>query len=893
LLLENPLEEYQDNKNLSANGTQKGTVWQVFLIEDYSGYSYLNNFFVTSEQTNSVKVVEGRFVKGGTLLSGYKEIEIPKSKLLLWKDCLVEKDVVVDEYRADFPKKAMVINRLIGTNVEQNPGYYKAPNTEDRFRIGLPKEFTVLFVYKVQNNCMLLGTKPRVEDPQNAISMIKGWAPFSQLTPWNHHLALEFNWEKADVRKGNQTPIMLYDNAVSAPNFCSNKNFQPASAVGRTVFREQTFHTQRVQGFYTRTPVLTQGIELSNRTPEIGFIGEIKLQSIPGMENCIDQIDPPLNALDEIRIKTQINVKKSSRINILFVVDGTKSMERYSSSIQMAMTTTMNSLKQEYGKDDRISFNFGAAVYRDHLENSADCPGIGGNYVVDISNNGNWTTNITSINEFFAGSMVVERNKCDREHPEAVYYGLSKAMKTFSVDKMNTNYIILIGDASNNDAYWSSSVSQQSVIQLMVENNFNLIALQVHHVNDPSNNAFNLFRTQCQDIIRGIALQKNRNLHSNYDIFRNQYSNCSSFWDRFYERFPTGDIQLRHVGNTVDINPEECPIIARFTPSPDNDSLSVKELKVLLDTALTKIAVDNDKWIRSVWLGDISNISYMNQLAYFYLLKCGLQFSEVELRSGKTDKVTHKDAMTYIFLNKQVYEKAYTCYQPNWSDDPLFQYVAFLGQIHLARSRDFFSKTLVTPMPQITPLRNAIYNIWYQILCTQLGICNDHKEFSNMSIGECMAYVTGLPAPERFRSLYVRDLTNPTNMADSAIYGLCVDFIYAFLHVESLLSNQNKLTSASFRNYESYILQYLKSKGIDLPPGVKRNVFFQRLGQMHSSYGSLYALDNNGNSKYPNVCIDINNPNNPFNYYYWVDTRIFPSKIARGSDIILRVARGN
>ena len=181
--LKKPLNTYSSGIILTTqpDGFVKGSTWMVYTAknntkgytsESLSGeksFNFMDAFYVLEERADKIRAVEASFVRITTLLDGWNSHAywFKKSDMLLWSDCLSQPDVVVGEYKAEFNKKAMVINRLDLTSANPaSTGFFSTPTSDLSTKIADARDFTILFVYKEENNYYLLGTKPRLSRPK-------------------------------------------------------------------------------------------------------------------------------------------------------------------------------------------------------------------------------------------------------------------------------------------------------------------------------------------------------------------------------------------------------------------------------------------------------------------------------------------------------------------------------------------------------------------------------------------------------------------------------------------------------------------------------------------------------------------------------------------------------
>jgi hypothetical protein len=882
--LKKPVKEYNSGVMLTtqAAGTLKGSTWMVFAAknnisgEPTSGsgiktFNFMDAFVVVEERVDKVKAVEAAFVKITTLLPGANDhmYWFKKSDMLLWLDCLSEKNVVVGEYKAEFNKKAMVINRLDIANINPaSTGFFSSPVSDLSNKIADARDFTILFVYKEENDFYLLGPKPRLSRTTYRED-IKGWVSTQYLTTWNHHLSLEMNWDSCE-----RQPVRIYSQLGPAKSYYTNATYSPTQAQGAIIFRESPMYCARQTGSLNRFYLLTQGIDMTEQYPKVGVVGKMEIKGIT-QSNCLPATVDPLKVA-QIRDKLTKGFNYIKRVNILFVVDATASMEAYRTSIIRALTQTMGDILEKNKAEEKgLDYYFGAVVFRDQAEVIP----------IEYSNLGNWTDDVSVMVNFFGQAMDPAKNGRDRDHPEALYYGIQQAINTFDVNSLNTNYLVLIGDACNNTASFPEA-TEAKVIDLLNKKNYNLLTYQIHYRQHESN-AYADFRTQVDRITQQIAVRKNERLWNDYNTF---VASCPAARDVFYEFFknfptsfnPSTDMTCStdNNGNKIcSINSESFPIITQ-TYYP-RDSVTVLRLQQELGVSLNDIALKTEETIKKLGKalgGESTENEYRARVIYFCL---NLRLSLDEI-------------LTLLLATNELYQDGYTCLKPSWADHPLFNYVALIGHVNVQQIQDYIND-LVPPgkIQNEQVLREHIYDIWKKILTRELNLIRP-EEFDDLSIGQDITYLTGLPAPEQFKKVYNRDILYSTQFSADQLYAHCVDLIISNGHLQSLMNGKDMLNQQYFKSYSAYIRRFLEFKNTPQEPSSitpeKQDAFYSVLANKYARAAD-YGFNEENFPKYPYLNIEPTKPDYRYFWYYWLDARDFPNLITNPSNDVLQTAR--
>lgn len=879
--LKKPLNTYSSGIILTTqpDGFVKGSTWMVYTAknntkgytsESLSGeksFNFMDAFYVLEERADKIRAVEASFVRITTLLDGWNSHAywFKKSDMLLWSDCLSQPDVVVGEYKAEFNKKAMVINRLDLTSANPaSTGFFSTPTSDLSTKIADARDFTILFVYKEENNYYLLGTKPRLSR-STFKEDIKGWVSIQYLTEWNHHLSLEMNWEECD-----REPVRIYSQEGPAHSYNTNASYQPSQAQGNIIFRESPMYCARQTGSLNRFYLLTQGINMTEQYPKVGVVGKVEIPGIISQSNCLPKSVDPLKVA-QIRDDLTRGFKYIKTVNILFVVDATASMEIYRNSVIQALSQTMRSILEQNKTDEKgLEYFFGGVVYRDKAEATP----------VEVSNLGNWSNDVDVMVSFFRQAMDPAKNISDRDHPEAMFYGIQQAVNTFGVNPLNTNYMVLIGDAGNNSASYPN-INEPQVIDLLNKNNFNLLTYQIHYKKHESN-AYDEFRGQIDRITQAIAVQKNQRLWNTYNEFVRNCPAATSVFLPFFKNFPTDfdattDIQCTNdlsANKICNVNTEKFPIIAQtFYPK---DSISVLRLQQELGNALNNIAVNTEEYIKKLgkaFGGESTESEYRARVIYF-CLNLGLKLDEI---------------LILLMSTNELYQDGYTCFDPQWSAHPLFNYVALIGHVNVQQIQDYINN-LVPPgrIQNEQVLREHIYDIWKRILCRELNLIRE-EDFDDLSIGQDITYLTGLPAPSEFKTIYNRDILYTSQFPADKLFGHCVDLIIANGHLQSLMNGRNMLNAQYFKNYSAYIRRFLDFKKVPITPS-REDAFYAALANRYVRFAN-YGFNEDGFPLYPFLNIEPTKPDHRYYWYYWLDARDFPNEITNPSSDVLETAR--
>ena len=322
--------------------------------------------------------------------------------------------------------------------------------------------YQIFYIYKpypafAPYKSILLGTKPKFAAYEK--DNIVGWVDYNRLTIWNHRVAVIPNAQQdaCKERAAKSTYATLFGTKESAQKFGQGQPWDEMDAIWTA---DSCWQQEKFSPYIPRYPVVWNNKEINEHdgVMKIGIIGDVTSQSTKSA----------INKTSMAEVSKDYNEKrlKSRRINILFVVDGTRSMSPYFSGVGDAIRESMEQLQ---GGTSNV-FRFAAAVYRDM--------GDGDDLLFSSTP---LTGNYGEVSTWLQKQKAISTQ--DPDIPEAVNYGITEALRRVSLpSKDENNYVILIGDACNhpdrpND---KTNISQKQVTDMLFEYNCFFSAFQVY-----------------------------------------------------------------------------------------------------------------------------------------------------------------------------------------------------------------------------------------------------------------------------------------------------------------------------------------------------------------------------------------------------------------------------
>lgn len=382
------------------------------------------------------KSLETRNTKEYNTLSGeigWVEID----KLLLWQTC---PKTINQTYQ-----KAIILTNLSSKNrdkskIKERIHLYNSPEslTPNNDKI---KELEFFYVYKYWNGYALLLKTEKVDDSGQDS---KGWT--DKYTNWNTRVCYEPNWGIGST----YAVVFDKDHPEQAKKFSQRGIFDPDDTIRYSYVWYEKAPIERWELSIPRLPILSKDDKAD--TYEIDKVGTIaSLSSGPAQSAAIG--------------KSNTIREKIKKINIVIVMDGTKSMQKYYEQMCTAIRQAMSNIVEQNINTRQVKF--GAVIYQNEKDGNPKVQGLttADNVIKFLSNH-------------TCGSIATD-------HYEAMFEGLSYAVNKIAWDSQASNFIILVGDAAsqrNNRL----NLNEQKIGQLLASKNINFVAFQANHFDHPA-----------------------------------------------------------------------------------------------------------------------------------------------------------------------------------------------------------------------------------------------------------------------------------------------------------------------------------------------------------------------------------------------------------------------
>lgn len=602
--------------------------------------------------------------------------------LLLWSHCLRTNNQVyrkavilkdVDEYQRSSEVKN---DDYTSPRFSESP--YKMISTGYR-----AKDMEFYFVYKTVNGAALLFQDNKLEN--NVGIAKKGWMLKGFYTTWNERICFEPNHgqsmtdTKIGVFKGVDDAVKFRD-GESVPK--NNELWTSNCPIDRWPAKK------------TRFPVLNMYENAIANVGTICMLSDGKSGSFSA--NDIQIAKDKLDRLQRLR----------RQINVVFVIDGTKSMSNYYKPVANALVKYM---KQISAKEANIYF--GAVVYRNYADEKNNRLIEKFDLVKGGAGLSNWL-------------VSRECSSIGQTHYEAMYYGLDFAIDNIKWNEDNCNFIILVGDAANdpNDRRFNAN----KIAEKMVKKGINLVAFQANHLNHP---AYHKFTDQVQEIIN-IAWQRSsgKQMKREYNKYEDKTYLFKYENEDLFPIFVAGQ-RYADIDQSEDANKLQSLVEKRIEDFKEISDKNIIALQKVIDGG-----------------GDVDSEKYAPGVIK-YLKSRGLSDSDIK-----------------NLMNGQLKIKGYTSRTSN--DKDVFVCSVFFTKVELEELiKSLRSVTKDVSQNQRKELQDALKNL----ALTYIGQGKDYSEMSVLDIIQAVSGLTNVTSKSVLKGVDLMGITNQNRVQDREI----------------------------------------------------------------------------------------------------------------------------
>ena len=625
-----------------------------------------------------------------------KEVEdygwAPKSKMLLWSHALVDS-------KSKFTVKALAVNSIeslknraqYANEDEKKLRLFNDPNLKSENAKDV-RLYDFLFVFKTEGNSVLIGKTTTFLITNSDLKML-GWVSKNIIQTWNQRQTLEPNSDKVAVeeRKNKDIKVSMFFDSPATVDFQTTGKI--ANNKDNMDFKDR--YEKKYNPEWKRLPILRQEGSGETSIVKTGLVSDI-----------YDLFGNPIISLEEqAEIEKGYNDQRerTRHINIVFVIDGSRTMKQFFPPVYEGIKNAVEVFSVEDATDNK--FKYGAVVYRDYVE--AQCA----EGAIDIEQR-NLTSRAEDIVEFLSDE-VIARNCKDQDESQALYLGISKALRMLSPQKNETNIIILIGAGGNHEA--DKMIDYPKLLREMVETRTSILAFQVQNT---GSDAHFVFHPQVSDIIKYTTKQIQESYKNSFDASK---LSKEILWTATSE-------------NTWELDfPRTAPIPGSAVMTLPNDVMRSDQLKQKIFDIVKAIDRYNEELLSQMdsKLKGMGKRTILNEGMLNFLSQMNV---DVALLEKSTDK------------NLQFFTEGYTTVRCAQLNNPLFKYVLFVDDDELYELISTLDK-ISNPDFTADDLREHISNCFKEIVKTNYGGGKEAKNIlENKSPAEIMELVTGLPA---------------------------------------------------------------------------------------------------------------------------------------------------
>lgn len=386
---------------------------------------------------------------------------IPMKNLLLWNSCPTDD--------AGIYQKALIVLNIEG--VKNNNGdlgkRYMNPATKDS-PLKVVSDMRFYFIMKQADNGLVLLAKECKMDGYTS-EVLYGWVNKNSFVPWSQRTCIEPNWKPSVAEELKGTRVNVYRDGKKATDIpLGRKNNIP----GINMTAQYRFEPELM-----RYPILENKTGNEKQYFVTAFARPDGTSSVPTVPIGTDR-----NASSIV----ETGMNEMSKINLIVVIDGTRSMENYYQPTQKIIQQAYD----YFGKENK-TVQVGVVIYRDYTD---------GEYVTEhLSMRSPTDPSVASFLQS-GGKYGVKSSPSDRTLAEALFKGLEVALDTkiMGYSPKNSNLMFVIGDCGN-DLNDHRCISQNEIVKRCVANRVQVSAFQVRNENEQS---FLLFRKQMMAIVR-------------------------------------------------------------------------------------------------------------------------------------------------------------------------------------------------------------------------------------------------------------------------------------------------------------------------------------------------------------------------------------------------------
>lgn len=522
------------------------------------------------------------------------------------------------------PRKGMV---LVSVNafkkgddiveILENNYYFQTPlftGKNAKQRDTQAKKFKFLFILKqTPNGYLLSNTDNLLKDVKRSHINIRGWLPSGKITLWEHRVCLEPNTETSVVDKHEGKDFHVIDDENNFDKYLQSGQLESE----KWSIRKINLEYERPLAHVMRMPIISGWSNETENNKKIAAIAQMIAQEDedePGSAKIENKGD------DIATTKTQLSKMENlaKQINILFVIDGTASLRKYGPAASNAVSEFMKTMRSDLSGNN---FRFALGVYRHYIDSdNSKYP----DYEFE-----NWTSNENTIKQRLENLTFNSKNP---KHEESLFMGLTRSINDANFREKETNIVVLIGDAGNDNDEYRSEYTLEKIADLVHKKNINLISFQVNY---PANKAYAFFNKEVGQIIQKSAQKHvqyglNKGLDT-YNDYRFDHNGNNQTFNLMYTGSNTltsndiapsfGFFKYAVRGGTMNTDVFEMTLVNTLKDYVEKVDNLTTRLAAIIDGSLGETGEDlrkdrNGEIIRKIIWTDKTFIDYLKRLGF-------------------------------------------------------------------------------------------------------------------------------------------------------------------------------------------------------------------------------------------------------------------------------------
>jgi len=625
---------------------------------------------------------------------------LPKNKMLLWDRA------VIDE-KTRFTRKCLAVNTL--STLENLGKYAKGKELLLFNEPGFGKEnkaqvkmYNFLWVYKEEGGFVLVGKKKQTfaSGIINGGDLL-GWVSKDIVQMWSQRLALEPNSDgsAAYERKQKNTPIKVFTTEKGALGYQQKgAGFKDGIEIPFEDYFEKAYESE-----WKRFPVMSTDGSALLRTGVVTAVfdstGNKEIMSVEDQYKVVKEYEATRNDI--------------SKVNVIFVVDGSSSMLKYKEPINDAIRNATARIRDI--TDKASSFEYGAVLYRGRAEEAC------GNKVLEKQA---LTHDETKVIRFLSEESVWQ--DCAKEDQgKALFQAINEAISMLNRtdQRGQTNVVVVIGGEGNDPN--DPSVKEEDLIMKIGSVRASMMVFQVKNTGDP---IYNKFFKEMSRVVKDSEKKTQEEYADMYKIV------AAIEWDNPDET----TLRMRH--------PDSAPVPGYFLWAGANSAIDSKRLQSEVEGIIVE-TIDNNERVFAITDAKLTGIgkrSNMNEAARNFLSQMNIDINLLEATSES---------------NIQLFVEGYTPKKVDGLASDLYQYVILVDDLEFSDMLYTINR-FIDRGNSLEEQRRGLEDTYKSIVSSHFGPSESKNIIKNSSLEDIHKLLFGLPGNSSFlSSMKVADIS--------------------------------------------------------------------------------------------------------------------------------------